>query len=121
MASLTAAKVKSLMHLTDGNISDTNMEYVIDQAINELNLEGNLDLPNMGGTAGSKTVSLESREAGAVQRVARVIYYSFYKKLGSGGLSGMTASSPDLASDPTVQQAVKEAARRLVEIDVGYG
>ena len=121
MASLTAATFKSLMHLTNAAISDTNMEYVIDQAINELNLEGNLDLPNMSGTAGSKTVSLESREAGAVQRVARVIYASFYKKPGSAGLGGMTVSSPDLASIPAVQQVIKEAASHLKEIDVGYG
>jgi len=109
------------MHLTDSDITDATMETVIDQAIDELNLEGNLDLPNMGGTAGSKTVSLESRERGAIQRVARAIYYSFYKGIETSSVANLTVSSPDLVSDPNVQRAVREAARRLVEIEVDYG
>jgi len=120
MPNITASDLDAILNLA-GQVSNTNLEKIIDLAIDCLNLYGNLDLPNMSGTAESKTVSLESREKGAVFIVARAIYYSFYKGVESSTVGGLSVSTPDLMSNQTVLAAVKEAARQLAEIDVDYG
>ena len=120
MPNMTAADLDAILNLA-GQVSDTNLEKIIDLAVDCLNLYGNIDLSNMSGTAGAKTVSLESREKGAVFIVARAIYYSFYKGVESSTVGGLAVSTPDLMSNQTVLAAVKEAARLLSEIDVGYG
>lgn len=119
MASISASDFTDLIQ--DSEISAANAEKILDHAINLLNLYGDLDLPNMGGTAGSKTVGLQSKEQGAVFEVARAVYYSFFKGVDLVGVGGLTVSSPDLLANPAVINAVKEAARRLVELEVGVG
>ena len=120
MANLTAAEVKAVMDLDDDDITDTNMEKLIDLAINTLNMYG-ADLSNMSGTAGTKTVGLESTEAGAVYTAVRAVYYGYHKGLESVGAAGLTVSSPDLASNPAVLNVIKEAARQIAELDVSTG
>jgi len=107
--------------IDDSDISDANAEKILDLAVDLLNLFGDLDLSNMGGTAGSKTLSVESKQKGAIFLVARAIYYSFFKGVETTTVGGLTVTSPDLLSNPAVVSAVKEAARRLVEIEVSYG
>lgn len=119
MVSLTADLFKAVIN--DSNISDTNAEYLIDLAISEINLHSGEDLPAMGGTAGSKTVSLTSQQYAAVMEAARAIYYSFFKGIESSTVGGITVSTPDLQSNPRVQAAIEKAARRLAEFDVDYG
>lgn len=119
MVSVSASDLDAVMNLSS-QVSDANLEKIIDLAIDILNLEG-ADLPNMTGTAGSKTVNLESREKGAVFMVARAVYYSFYKDIEPAAVGGLTVGTADLLSNNVVLQTVKEAARRLVEIEVGRG
>lgn len=119
MVTIDASTVDTLLNLA-GQVPDKIIESWIDQSIDILNRYG-ADLPNMGGTAGSKTVSLESKERGAVMDVVRAIYYSFYKGIDTSTVGGLTVTSPDLLSNPTVMEAVKEAARQLAEIEVTYG
>ena len=118
MATITASLWKSVMHISD--ISDTDAEYIIDLAIDRLNLEGNLDLPNMGGTAGSKTVSLESREKAAVFEMARIIYNTYYKEPRTVAVNGVNVGITDLLANPTINAAIERMARKLSEFDVGY-
>jgi len=119
MPSLTASNIDTLFNL-NGQISDTIIETWIDYAIDKINGYGP-ELPNMSGTAGSKTVSLESKERGVVLDVVRTIYYSCYKGVASSTVGGLQVSTPDLMSNQTVLDAIKEAARMLNEIDVSYG
>ena len=118
MVNITAASFKSLMN--DADADEEKMESVIDAAINMLNLYG-AELPNMTGTAGTKTVSLESKQAGAVQLVAEVIYNDFYKGIEATSVGGIAISKTVLLANPTVMACVKEAARRLTEIEVDVG
>jgi len=120
MVSLTASDIDTLLNLS-GSPSATVIETWIDQAINLLNLYGKLDMSNMNGTTGSKTVSLESEECGAVQEICRIIYYDYYKGLDAAVVQGMTVSSPALMSNPTVKHAIVEMARQLAELDVSRG
>jgi len=118
MATVTAAEFKAIIN--DSVISATNAEYILDLAIDTLNLFG-AELSNLGGTAGSKTVSVESREKGAIYFVARAVYYGFYKGLESVAPGGVAITSSDLMSNPAVLETVKEAARQLTEMDVSRG
>lgn len=118
MVSVSATDFKNIIQ--DSDISDENTERILDLAIDCLNLYG-AELANMGGTAGSKTVSLESKEKGAVFIVARAIYYGFFKGVETSTIGGLTVSSPDLMSNQAVLASVKEASRRLTELDVDYG
>ncbi len=121
MTSYTYTMMTDVMNLTVGasdDITAVNAEKLIDLAINCLNLFG-AELDNMAGTAGSKTVSLESKEHAAVLLVARAIYYSFYKDLDSASLGGLTVSTNDLLKDPATLQLIKDAAAQLKASDGG--
>ena len=120
MANLTASDIDTLLNL-NGSPATTVIETWIDQAINLLILYGRLDMSNMSGTAGSKSVSLESAEQGAVVEICRIIYYDYYKGLDAAVLQGMTISAPALMSNPTIKDAIVEMARQLAELDVSRG
>jgi len=119
MVNVTASDLDALLNLASA-VSDTNLEIIIDQAIDLLNLYG-ADLANMTGTAGSKSVGLESKERGAVFHVARAVYYSFYKGVDSATVAALAVSSPDLMSNPNVLRTVREAAHHLTELEVSVG
>lgn len=118
MVSVTGTIFKSVIN--DSVISDTNAEYMLDLAIDVLNLYG-ADLSNMTGAAGSKTVNLESKEKGAVFLVARAIYYGFYKGIEPGIVDTVTVGATDVLGNPTILASIKEAARQLTEIEVDVG
>lgn len=120
MATITADEFQAILNLTDSDISNTNTEYVLDFAINLLNLYG-ADLSNMSGTAGSKTWSGESSEKGAIYMVARAAYYSFFKGIETAAIAGLSATSPDVIANPVIMQTVKEAAQQLTEMEVSVG
>lgn len=119
MVSITATSLDDLL-AHDTTITDAQLESIIDMAIHCLNLYG-ADLPNLTGTSGSKTVSVESKQAGAILLVAQRIYYSFYKNLGTRTISPLSLTTPDLLANPAVLQSIKESARQLSEIEVDYG
>ena len=119
MVNIAASDLDALLNLASA-VTDTNLEIIIDQAIDLLNLYG-ADLANMTGTAGSKTVGLESKERGAVFAVARAVYYSFYKGVTQVGVGALAVSTPDLMSNPNVLRTVREAAHKLTELDVSVG
>lgn len=119
MVSLTGASFKLLMN--DTTISDTDMESLIDAAISLVNVFSNAELPLMGGTAGSKTVSLDSKQYGVVLIAARAVYNGFYKGVTAPVVDGFTVSTSDIMGNPTVMNTIETASRQLAEMDVGLG
>lgn len=119
MPNLTADDIDTLLNLTDG-VSSEIIESWIDQAIDQLNLYGDLDISNMAGTAGSKTVSLESRERGAVNMVVRTVYLKYYKDQSVTTVAGLSVADV-VMSDSEVRLMVKQVARQLAELDVSRG
>lgn len=119
MPTVQASDLDAILHLSSG-VQDQDLEAIIDLAIDALNLYG-ADLPNMSGSAGSKSVGLESKEKGAVFIVARAIYYGFYKGLESSSVGGLTVGTPDLMSNPAVLRTIEDAARKLTELEVDVG
>jgi hypothetical protein len=114
MVVVTYATLHSVMNLNTTKLPAINTESVIDLAIDTLNLFG-CELTNMAGTAGTKTVTLESNEKAAVFLVARMIYYSFYKSVDVASLGGINVTTNDLMKDPTAVQLIKDAADRLIK------
>lgn len=109
MVSVSASDWKNVMNLS---ITDEHAEYILDMAIDLLNIY-DVQLSNMSGDAGSKTVPLTSKQRGGVFLVARSIYYSMYKTIESASAGGLTVSATDLLANPTVMETVKEVANRL--------
>jgi len=120
MVSVAASDLKSILDMVSKPISDEILEQIIDLAIDCLNLNG-ADLPNMSGTAGSKTVSLESKQKAAVFIAARAIYYSFYRGIELLSMQNVSFSVPDLMSNSVVMGAIEKAAHKLAELEVTYG
>jgi hypothetical protein len=118
MVTVDATLFKAVIN--DSTITATNAEYILDLAIDLLNLQG-ADLPNMGGSAGSKSVSLESSQKAAVFIAARAIYYGFYKGITNVAASPFNVTTNDLMSNPQVLDSIKTAARQLSEPEVSRG
>ena len=119
MVDITASSFKTLIN--DAGIADATAESLIDQAVHLLNLYGADDIPTMTGTAGSKTLSVTSQQAGAIQLVAREMYDELFKGKEITTVQGISVSTPAVLGNPTILQAIKEAARQLSEFDVDYG
>jgi hypothetical protein len=116
MPVVAATDLESLMNLgadiTAGSLSHTQVEQIIDQAIDMLNTF-NANVPNMTGTVGSKSVSLTSKQKGAVWTVARAVYYGFYKNLDVATISGMAITTHDLLADANILKLVRDQAEAL--------
>lgn len=116
MVAVTAGTFKDLMHLTQ--LDSAVAEKILDMAIDCLNLYGQLDMSNMAGVAGSKTLNLTSQQKAALFLVARAIYYGFYLDLSSGTIGGLNVTNPsDLMANSVVYDSLREAARLLQEPD----
>jgi len=120
MASVTASDFKNAMHLGD-TISDTNIEYMFDWAIDTLNLYGAEAIDNMTGDAGSKTVTLTSRQRGGVFHVLRIIYEECYKGRDAVAIGGLSVTAVELLANPTVMAAVEKIAKKLSTVDFLVG
>jgi hypothetical protein len=117
MVSVTAATLKGVMDLADAIISDTEMEGIIDLAVDVLNLYGAPDLANMSGTAGTKTLSLTSKEKAAVFLVARDIYYGFFEDKESVSVGGVSVTTSDVLSNAELKATIQLAAKKLQHAD----
>jgi hypothetical protein len=115
MTSYNAANFSGV--LNDSSISAENMENLVNVAINVLNMFGAATIPNMNsGAAGSKTVSLTSKQAGAVFLAVRMIYRGFWIGPKATGIAGMSLTEADVLANPTIVETIKLAAARLSSI-----
>jgi hypothetical protein len=116
VASVTATHFKNVMNV---DTSTTNLEYVLDLAIDSLNIFG-AELSNMSGTAGSKTVTLTSKQRGGVFIIAREIYQKFYKDAGSHAtISGLSLSASDLLTDDAFYGLCEKIGHKLASTSEG--
>ena len=116
MVLIIYSDVQDVMDLSISDISAINTEKLIDLAIHYLNLYAQLDMSNMAGTAGSKTLNVTSPQYAAVLHVFRTIYHSYYKPLEVDSINPTNVlNPPDLLSNPVILESVREAARLLQE------
>jgi hypothetical protein len=119
MVTVSASTFKALFNVAD--FTEEHAEEIIDLAIHAVNNISKADLSNMTGTAGSKTVNLESEEVWAVLAAAYAIYNNFYKGRTATATHGQSISIGEVMGNPTVMDVVERAARQLAELDVSYG
>jgi hypothetical protein len=125
MVTITHDSLTTLVH--DSAITAADAEALIDHAVNQINLYGkNLDLPNMVGVAGTKTLSCDSREAAAILAVAVVVYSQNYKQSGSQsgsfGIGPLSLSSSSSGSGTSsIENLAKDMADYLMELDITVG
>jgi hypothetical protein len=104
----------------DGSITRTQWESLIDQAIDKVNAHGapyGIDIPNMSGTAGAKTWSGTSAEAGWIRTITARIYNTEYKTVGSSGVGSLSETVADRETENLAEQAA--VALRDLDITVG--
>jgi hypothetical protein len=105
MATITAQLILDENNYTDGDITLTNLEYLIDNAINYVNLQTGLSISNLSGTAESKTVTVTSNESTVIKSLT-VLMVRAYKDRGPNmGLSGLSVAT--LTSDPQYSLFIK--------------
>jgi hypothetical protein len=108
MVTYTYSTLQSLINIDTDDVTAANTENMIDQAIHLINLAGAhvandrsvsyTDITNLSGTAGSKTVTLTSAQAGAVTEVAKAVYYRDYREqvpVTLGELGAQVAATPE--------------------------
>lgn len=116
MVTYTYLDLQTVMDLST-DVTPTEIEALIDLAIDLLNLLGRLSLTNMAGAAGSKSVTLTSAQRGAVQLVARNIYFSFYKDPTTTSIGSLSVNPADVLANPAMLAFIQTAADRLATID----
>lgn len=111
----------------DSTFTATKWEACIDQFIDLVNGYARDDvLPNMSGTAGSKTVSVTSGQAGFIRRGATAIYAAT-KNAGASstsrsiGVISESSSSSTSGENDSPAELAQQAAEYLKEIEVSYG
>jgi hypothetical protein len=99
------------------DFSATEIEAIIDHAINLLNLKGmdHYTISNMSGTAGSKSVSLQSHQSGAVMFVAWLIYKG--RKPESSSIGSLSYSPSTVLTDPVAMQTVDDYVKSLISFE----
>jgi hypothetical protein len=121
MATINAATLQD--QLDDADLADEDAEVIIDDAVDTLNAvlhSSGQELANMTGTAGSKTLSVESYQKGAIMQVAKRIYAmrknpSATNSQGVGGVSISYHGSADF------MDFVRLVAGGMKEIEVSRG
>jgi len=109
MVSLSASDLDTILNLS-GGVPDETLEAILDLAIDTLNLYG-AAIDNLSGDPG--TVTVTSKERGAVLQSARAVYYGFYKEISTATVDGLAVSTSDLMSNHEVVTIIREAAHRL--------
>ena len=108
MAAVTAQDFQNVMHITT---SVTALEYVLDLAIDMLNIYG-ASLSNMSGGP-PKTVTLTSKQRGGVFVIAREVYEKFYKDSATATGFGMSITVIDLLRDTAFVELCETIGKKL--------
>ena len=103
MSTVTYSTFHTLLHIST-ELAPATTEAILDDAINKLNLYSNVTISNMSGVAGSKTVTLTSKQCGAVIEVAKAIYYRTYLSQLTASLGGMSGAPGNVDHPDIVAQ-----------------
>jgi len=99
MATVTAQRIldENGWSATD-DISLTNLEYLIDNAINYINLMAGTSISNLSGTAGSKTVTVTSAQDPIIKSAVALCVRAYVEK--GPGVGIASVSLQQIISDP---------------------
>ena len=117
MPTVTAAEFNLLMDLSTADLPLITGEAIIDLAINCINNLGTLEISALSGTAGSKTLTVDSNERAAIMYGARAIYYGFYRGVDHVQVGNINLTVPDVLANPEVRSTLEKLAQNLHEED----
>jgi len=110
---VNAASLTGPMNLSSTVLPAASAELLIDLAVDVLNLFGNVEISNMTGTAGTKTLTATSKECGAILLLARMFYYGFFKGSENVTVQGVSVAITDILANPQTVQAIQAIAAKL--------
>lgn len=100
----------------DSSITATKAEIIIDQSIDLLNTYG-VGLSNLTGSAGSKTGSYTSAQAGAIMTMTRETYATLYKNAPDKTSGTLGPAGASYSTNNRLLDFAKELAGQLLLID----
>lgn len=98
----------------DTYITNTNLEYLIDDAINYVNLEAGTSISNLSGVAGSKTVTVTAAQGAVVIPLITLCMRAYKDKGPSSSTQGLSVTA--IVSDPQYKlemMMLKSGIRKL--------
>jgi len=98
MPTITATQIKNENNWTDEDITDTNLEYLIDNIINYVNLIAGTSISNLSGTAGTKSVTVTSSQDFVIKSGVALAMRSYLDKGPNVAMSGISIS--EIVTDP---------------------
>lgn len=112
LATITAQQVLDENNYTTP--TTTIVEYLIDNAIDYINLEAGLSINNMSGdTPGSKTVTVTSTQAPIIKMLSTLMIRA-YKDRSSVGIGGLSVTA--VISDPQYDLFTKVVERGIMRL-----
>jgi len=112
MATITAQRILDENKWTISNITIANLEYLIDNAIDYINLETGLSISNLSGSPGSVTVT--SAQAPVIKALSALLVRAYLEKgpqVGGGGIN-----VTEISTDPhykVMMMVIKRGINRL--------
>lgn len=102
----------------DEAVSLTNVEMIIDDIIDTINSEAETTIPEMSGTAGTKTVTVSRNQNAAIKLVLPVMLKEAKYKLSTSGSMGPLSSSVSVGSQDSIfKELFYKAIEKLKERD----
>jgi len=98
MPAITANQIKIENAWSDDDITDTNLEYLIDNIINYTNLIAGTSISNLSGVAGSKTVTVTSSQDPVLKAGIALLMRAYKDKGPNVVIQGMSVAP--IVSDP---------------------
>ncbi len=115
---VNAALIKSTLKIPTA-ISNQSIEDLAEATIDIMNSLG-ADIPNMSGTAGTKELSLESKQRGKFWLGIRATYNSL-KDLTSKSVGDVSFTPADLLSNDVVMAQLQKAASLSTDVTARRG
>jgi len=112
MATITAQQILDENKWTETQISITNLEYLIDNAINYVNAETGLSISNLSGSPGSVTVT--SSQDYVIKALSAVLVRAYLEKGPNVAVNAMNMSK--ISTDPhykVMMWLIKSGINRL--------
>lgn len=111
---ITAQRILDENNWLTTDITLVNCEYLIDNAINYINLETGLSMSNLTGVAGAQTVTLTNPQETAVKMLSALLVRAYLDKGSSVNIQSIGVAT--IISDPhfrVFQQLLKKSISRL--------
>lgn len=122
---VTAALVLSENnYIADTDITAINLEYLIDNAINYINMQANTSIAALGGGAGTKTQNVDRNEATIIKSLSALMIKAYKDRspnVSIGGISAATVlADPQYALHSDIIKAGISRLQTLSTTNVGY-